>query len=59
METTSFESPHYIPITRSDFDTIEIDIKNETGGEATFSIEKANFILIIMVSTMFEDYYTN
>ena len=31
MQTTSFVSPHYIPVTRRDFDTIEIYIRDETG----------------------------
>ena len=47
IQTTSFESLHYIPVTRRDFGTIEIDIRDDTrkkiaisvwtcGGETTF-----------------------
>ena len=36
MQTTSFESPHYIPVTRRDFDTIDINIRDETGRKVPF-----------------------
>ena len=36
IQTTSFESPHYIPLARKDFDTIEINIRDETGRKVPF-----------------------
>ena len=36
MQTTSFESPHYIPVARRDFDTIDINIRDETGRKVPF-----------------------
>ena len=36
IQTTSFESPHYIPLARRDFDTIEIKIRDETGRKVPF-----------------------
>ena len=36
IQTTSFESPHYIPVTRRDFDTIDINIRDETGRKVPF-----------------------
>ena len=36
IQTSSFESLHYIPVTRRDFDTIEIDIRDDTGRKLPF-----------------------
>ena len=36
IQTTSFESPHYIPVARRDFDTIGINIRDETGQKVPF-----------------------
>ena len=36
MQTTLFESPHYIPVGRRDFDTIGINIRDETGRKVPF-----------------------
>ena len=38
MDTSNIEttSPHYIPVTRRDFDTIKIDIRDETGRKLPF-----------------------
>ena len=36
IQTSSFESPHYIPVARRDFDTIRINIRDETGRKVPF-----------------------
>ena len=36
MQTISFESPHYIPVARSNFDTIDINIRDESGKKVPF-----------------------
>ena len=49
MQTSSFESPHYISVTKRDFDTIKIDIRGETGRKLPFQfgyvVVKLNFKL--------------
>ena len=39
MQTISFESPHHIPVTRRDFDTIEIDIRDDPVRTLPFQFE--------------------
>ena len=36
IQTTSFEFLHYIPLARRDFDTIEINIRDETESKVPF-----------------------
>ena len=36
IQTTSFEFPHYIPLSQRDFDIIEINIRDETGRNVQF-----------------------
>ena len=36
MQTISFESPHYIPVARRNFNIIEIDIRDESGEKVPF-----------------------
>ena len=31
MQTISFDSPHYIPVTKTELDTIDINTRDETG----------------------------
>ena len=36
IQTISFDSPHYIPVTKTDFDTIDINIRDGNGRKLPF-----------------------
>ena len=43
--STTFTKPYYIPVSQSDFDTVEIRLSNEVGKSMPFTIGKPALVL--------------
>ena len=41
----SFERPHYLPVSRREFETIEVNIKRDTGESVPFELGKVSLTL--------------
>ena len=70
IQTTSFESPHYIPVSQRDFDTMQINMRDETGRKVPFQfgwvvvklpfrLRRQSLFASKMSSNMFEQHYAS
>ena len=50
----SFERPHYLPVSRREFETIEVNIKRDTGESVSFELAKVLLTLHFSQSRTFK-----